>query len=154
MTDEQQQKNSMLRVGLTPAELEELRQNSLCCVDDKPVFLDDEGPSEIVPQGIYLTVRDDTPRQSMRSKIESVKQSMQLTPAEAEALLKDMKESSAWMKQELARRRKLKNEAIATLGLEGLQFTEEERQEFVQFTSGEISLDELRVIWDTRLPRR
>lgn len=94
------------------------------------------------------------PRQSMRFEIESVKQSMQLTPAEFEALMKDMKESSAWMKQELARRRKVKNEAIATLGLEGLQFTEEERQEIVQFVSGKISLDELRAIWDSRLPHR
>jgi hypothetical protein len=90
----------------------------------------------------------------MRSEIESVKQSMQLTPAEAEALLKDMKESSAWMKQELARRRKVKNEAIATLGLEGLHFTEEERREIQMYASGKISLDELRAIWDTRLPRR
>lgn len=57
MTDEQQQINSMLGGGSAPAELEELRQNSLCRDDDKPVFLDDEGPSEIVPQGIYVTVR-------------------------------------------------------------------------------------------------
>lgn len=90
----------------------------------------------------------------MRSEIESVKQSMQLTPAEAEALLKDMKESSAWMKQELARRRKLKNEAIATLGLSGLHFTEEERREIKLYASGKISLDELRAIWDARLPLR
>jgi hypothetical protein len=90
----------------------------------------------------------------MRSEIESVKQSMQLTPAEAEALLKDMKESSDWAKQELARRRKVKNEAIATLGLEGLHFTEEERREIQMYASGKISLDELRAIWDTRLPRR
>lgn len=59
MTDEQQQKNSTLESRLTPAELGELRQNSPCHDDDKPVFLDDEGPSEIVPQGIYVTVRDE-----------------------------------------------------------------------------------------------
>lgn len=89
----------------------------------------------------------------MRSEIESVQQSMRLTQSEFEGLMKDMKESSAWMKQELARRRKLKNEAVATLGLEGLQFTEEERRELQRYSSGKISLDELRAIWDTRLPR-
>lgn len=90
----------------------------------------------------------------MRSEIESVKQSMRLTPAEAEALLKDMKESSAWMKQEFARRRKAANEAIATLGLEGLHFTEEELREIQRYTSGKISLDELRAIWDARPLRK
>jgi hypothetical protein len=27
--------------------------------DEDPVFLDNEGPSEVVPQGIYVTVRDE-----------------------------------------------------------------------------------------------
>lgn len=90
----------------------------------------------------------------MRSEIESVQQSMRLTQPEFEALMKDMKESSEWMKQELARRRKGASEAIATLGLEGLHFSEEERQEIQKFTSGKISLDELRAIWDAHLPLR
>jgi hypothetical protein len=28
--------------------------------DEGPVFLDEEGPSDIVPQGIYVTVRDES----------------------------------------------------------------------------------------------
>lgn len=59
MTDELQQKNSTRECRSTPEELGAIRQNIPCCYDDKPVFLDDEGPSEVVPQGIYVTIRDE-----------------------------------------------------------------------------------------------
>ena len=34
-------------------------QEGSCPNFDAPAFLDDEGPSDVIPQGIYVTVRDE-----------------------------------------------------------------------------------------------
>lgn len=44
---------------LSETDATELAVNLATQNDEGPVFLDDEGPSEVVPQGIYVTVRDE-----------------------------------------------------------------------------------------------
>lgn len=56
------------------------------------------------------------------------------------------------LKSECEWRLQVSREVIATLGLEGLQFTESERKNIDRFVAGEIELDELRRIWDEGLP--
>jgi hypothetical protein len=58
-----------------------------------------------------------------------------------------------WLGPESEWRARTAQEAITTLGLEGLHFTEVERKCIDRFVAGEIDLDELRRIWDAEPSR-